>query len=155
MPHASEFEKEVGTKDYFDEADCLSEGTLISFLRQLRNGYVERVTGKAFPLSIALVGMRNLLDYKARVRPEGETLGSASPFNIVTKALTLENFTCAEVVELYGQHTADTSQVFEGGVVEALHNDYSQAVTCEEVRAAIQRMILSRPTHLDSLMERL
>ncbi|MDR2665161.1 MAG: hypothetical protein LBC21_02645 [Oscillospiraceae bacterium] len=27
----------------FDEADCLSEGTLISFLRQLRDGYVNRV----------------------------------------------------------------------------------------------------------------
>ncbi|MDR2346163.1 MAG: hypothetical protein LBE18_08870, partial [Planctomycetaceae bacterium] len=27
----------------FDEADCLSEGTLISFLRQLRNGYNERI----------------------------------------------------------------------------------------------------------------
>ncbi|MDR3197991.1 MAG: hypothetical protein LBU34_09010, partial [Planctomycetaceae bacterium] len=26
----------------FDEADCLSEGTLISFLRQLRNGYNDR-----------------------------------------------------------------------------------------------------------------
>jgi hypothetical protein len=204
IPHAEEFTEYINRKGYttsaledlevsirvycekldkplvilFDEADCLSEGTLISFLRQLRAGYVERVSGKAFPLSIALVGMRNLRDYKARVRPEGETLGSASPFNIVTAVLTLENFTCAEVGELYGQHTADTGQVFEQGVVElvyeqtqgqpwlvnaiareviveGLHNDYSQAVTCEGVRAAIQRIILSRPTHLDSLMERL
>ncbi|MDR1524074.1 MAG: hypothetical protein LBS79_02305 [Tannerella sp.] len=27
---------------FFDEADCLSEGTLISFLRQLRDGYNDR-----------------------------------------------------------------------------------------------------------------
>jgi hypothetical protein len=27
---------------FFDKADCLSEGTLISFLRQLRDGYNSR-----------------------------------------------------------------------------------------------------------------
>ena len=32
--------------------------------------------------------MRNIRDYKAKVRPDSDTLGSASPFNIVTKALT-------------------------------------------------------------------
>ena len=35
----------------FDEADCLSEGTLISFLRQLRDGYNNR-SYRAFPQSV-------------------------------------------------------------------------------------------------------
>ncbi|MDR0682418.1 MAG: ATP-binding protein, partial [Dysgonamonadaceae bacterium] len=38
----------------FDEVDCLSEGTLITFLRQLRDGYNSRPE-RAFPHSIALV----------------------------------------------------------------------------------------------------
>jgi Cdc6-like AAA superfamily ATPase len=49
----------------FDEVDCLSNGTLISFLRQLRNGYIER-SQIPFVHSIALVGMRNIRDYKAK-----------------------------------------------------------------------------------------
>jgi hypothetical protein len=56
----------------FDEADCLSEDTLISFLRQLRNGYNNRSI-TPFVHSIALVGMRNIRDYKAKVRFERET----------------------------------------------------------------------------------
>ncbi|MDD4192325.1 MAG: hypothetical protein PHI28_13410 [Mangrovibacterium sp.] len=62
----------------FDEVDCLGNGTLISFLRQLRDGYINR-EDYPFPRSIALVGMRNIRDYKARVRDDGKTLGSASP----------------------------------------------------------------------------
>ncbi|MDR1758806.1 MAG: ATP-binding protein, partial [Bacteroidales bacterium] len=85
---------------FFDEADCLSEGTLLSFLRQLRDGYVNRSIAP-FPVSIALVGMRNIRDYKAKVRANQETLGTASPFNIITESLTLRNFTKEEVYLLY------------------------------------------------------
>jgi hypothetical protein len=53
---------------FFYEADCLSEDTLILFLRQLRSGYNECST-IPFVHSVALVGMRNIRDYKARVRP--------------------------------------------------------------------------------------
>ncbi|MDR2557152.1 MAG: hypothetical protein LBC49_05520, partial [Bacteroidales bacterium] len=45
----------------FDEADCLSEGTMITFLRQLRNGHNNR-TVRPFVHSVALVGMRNIRD---------------------------------------------------------------------------------------------
>jgi predicted AAA+ superfamily ATPase len=75
----------------FDEADCLSEETLILFLRQLRDGYNSR-SYRAFLHSVALVGMRNIRDYKAKARPDSASLGSASPFNIVTTSLTLPNF---------------------------------------------------------------
>ncbi|MDR2691338.1 MAG: ATP-binding protein, partial [Dysgonamonadaceae bacterium] len=88
----------------FDEADCLSEGTLISFLRQLRSGYNDR-SFVPFVHSVALAGMRNIRDYKAKIRPDSESLGSASPFNIVTKAYTLQNFTKDEITQLYLQHT--------------------------------------------------
>jgi hypothetical protein len=161
----------------FDEADCLSNSTLISFLRQLRDGYVNRDMAP-FPVSVALVGMRNIRDYKAKVRPDSDTLGSASPFNIVTKALTLTNFTHAELAALYGQHTADTGQVFETAAVdrasywtcgqpwlvnalarecveELLQNDYAQPVTAELMDEAAEVLLRRRDTHIDSLLERL
>jgi hypothetical protein len=160
----------------FDEADCLSGSTLISFLRQLRDGYVNRIRSP-FPVSVALVGMRNIRDYKAKVRPDSDTLGSASPFNIVTEALTLTNFTHAEIAALYAQHTADTGQVFETASVDRasywtcgqpwlvnalarecvekfLKNDYAQPVTAELIDEAAEALLRRRDTHIDSLLER-
>jgi type II secretory pathway predicted ATPase ExeA len=161
----------------FDEADCLSEGTLISFLRQLRDGYNSRPE-RPFPHSVALVGMRNIRDYKAKVRPDSQSLGSASPFNIVTKTYTLENFSKEEIALLYRQHTDETGQAFDDDavalvweqtqgqpwlvnavanevIVEILQSDYTKPVTATLVSEAIQNIILNRPTHIDSLLERL
>ncbi|MDR0308065.1 MAG: ATP-binding protein [Chitinispirillales bacterium] len=161
----------------FDEADCLSNGTLITFLRQLRDGFVSRGM-VPFVSSIALVGMRNIRDYKASIRPDSATLGSASPFNIVKKSLNLRNFTHAEVVQLYGQHTAQTGQGFEPQAIdyafeqtqgqpwlvnaiateiieEILKKDYTKPITKDLLEQAIQNIILARGTHFDSLMERL
>lgn len=162
---------------FFDEADCLSEETLVSFLRQLLNGYNTR-SQIPFIHSLALVGMRNIRDYKARVRPDSATLGSASPFNIVSEALTLRNFTKEEVRELYQQHTDDTKQKFEAEAIETawqqtqgqpwlvnaiareiivkiFQSDYSQTITSAHVDQAIQTIIIRRDTHIDSLLERL
>ena len=161
----------------FDEADCLTNGTLITFLRQLREGFVSRAK-VPFVHSIALVGMRNIRDYKARIRPESETLGSASPFNIISEAMTISNFTCEDVAELYLQHTTATGQVFEKDAIEFIFeqtqgqpwlvnaiareaiekickSDYSIAITQNMAKQAIQNIILARGTHFDSLMERL
>jgi hypothetical protein len=73
-----------------DEVDTMSGDTMVSFLRQIRAGYIERkqlppslwqrLRGKVhgnlrcynFPASIALVGMRDLHDYKMNVRAENE-----------------------------------------------------------------------------------
>ncbi|MDR1533821.1 MAG: ATP-binding protein, partial [Planctomycetota bacterium] len=44
---------------FFDEVDCLSGQALITFLRQLRDGYNNRAR-IPFPWSIALVGMRDI-----------------------------------------------------------------------------------------------
>jgi hypothetical protein len=162
---------------FFDESDCLSNGTLITFLRQLREGYVNR-GDIPFVHSIALVGMRNIRDYKSRIRPDSATLGSASPFNIVTKALNLRNFTAAEVAELYTQHTTEIGQVFEPQAVdyafeqtqgqpwlvnavarecveEINKRDYVTPITQSMAEQAVQNIILARGTHVDSLLERL
>jgi hypothetical protein len=162
---------------FFDEADCLSNGTLITFLRQLRNGFVSRAR-VPFVHSVALVGMRNIRDYKARIRSDSETLGSSSPFNIVTESLNLGNFTKEDVAGLYAQHTRDTGQVFESQATDYIFEqtqgqpwlvnaiarecvekickkDYAIPITSEMAKTAISNMILARGTHFDSLMERL
>jgi hypothetical protein len=162
---------------FFDGVDCLSESTLILFLRQLRSGYNTR-NAVPFVYSTALVGMRNIRDYEAKVRPDSESLGGVSPFNIATEALTLKDFTKEEITYLYRQHTAKTGQLFEDAAIELvweqtqgqpwlvnaiayeiimkiLQSDYTKPVTAELVREAIQNIILTRPAHINSLLERL
>ncbi len=163
---------------FFDEVDCLGGPTLITFLRQLRNGKIDSLKGVAFPTSIALIGMRDIRDYKAKIRPDSETIGSASPFNVITKVMTLRVFMAEEVAELYAQHTAATGQVFEpeavrlafefsGGqpylvnalarwCVEEIHGErYDETITAADMCEAKEKIIRERGTHLDSLMERM
>ena len=162
----------------FDEVDCLGGDTLITFLRQLRNGKVDMGKGKPFPSSVALIGMRDIRDYKAKIRPDSETLGSASPFNVITKAMTLRSFTEDEVRALYRQHTDETGQVFEEEalqkafahsqgqpylvnalarwcVEEIHHEDFAKPITGADMDEAKEKIIRERGTHLDSLMERM
>ncbi len=162
---------------FFDEADCLAGTVLISFLRQLRDGYVNRAR-VPFPDSIALIGMLDVRDYKAQIRPDGESLGQISPFNITTQDLMLRNFTEAEVAALYAQHTDATGQVFEPEAlanvweftrgqpwlvnalarecIDEIHNNsYSAPITAEDIVTAKETIIRRRDTHVDSLMERL
>ena len=162
---------------FFDEVDCLSEGTLITFLRQLRDGYVNR--GRTpFIHSIALVGMRNIRDYKGKIREDTKTMGSASPFNIIRDSLTLKDFTLEEIQTLYSQHTLESGQVFESEAVAKAHwwtdgqpwlvnaiaveiievqldYDMTKPITTEMVEKAVQSIILRRDVHIDSLLERL
>ena len=162
---------------FFDEADCLFGDVLISFLRQLRDGYVNR-EDVPFPASIALVGMLDVRDYKAQMRPDGESLGQISPFNIISKDMMLRNFTADEVAALYAQHTEATGQTFATGAlgkvmdfsggqpwlvnalarecVEEIHDfRYGEPVTAEDIETAKETIIRRRDTHVDSLMERL
>ena len=162
---------------FFDEIDSLQNDTLITFLRQIRDGFVTR--GKIpFMQSVALVGMRNIRDYKSKIRDNQQTLGSASPFNIITKALTIRNFSISDIETLYAQHTQETKQVFERAAIdkifeqtdgqpwlvnaiareiieEILSNDYTIPITTELVEQAIQNIILRRDTHIDSLLDKL
>ena len=167
--------KPVGV--FFDEADCLVGDALISFLRQLRDGYVNRDT-MPFPKSVALVGMLDVRDYKAQIRPDGESLGQVSPFNIIAEDMLIPNFTEKEIAALYSQHTAETGQVFADGAIEnvwqltrgqpwlvsAIAHEcvakihgfrYGENITVADVEAAKEAIIRRRDTHVDSLMERM
>jgi len=162
---------------FFDEIDSLKDDTLLSFLRQLRDGYVNR-SSVPFPSSIGLVGMRNIRDYKNKIREDNKTLGSASPFNIISEALTVINFSFENIEQLLSQHTQLTGQVFEKDAIakiyqqtagqpwlvnavaretvhKILNNDYSKNITSALVEQAIKNIILRRDTHIDSLLFRL
>jgi len=160
---------------FLDEIDSLRDDLLLSVLRQLRSGYAKRP--RHFPQSVALIGLRDVRDYKTRLRPEEATLGTSSPFNIKVESLTLKNFTAEEVRDLYAQHSHDTGQLFEDGAarhawqlsggqpwlvnaiarqaVEILEPDVSRPIRIATIEAAKDRLIARRDTHLDSLVERL
>lgn len=94
---------------FLDEIDALQDAALISVLRQLRDGYANRPAGS--PRSLALIGMRDVRDYK--VASGGSPyLHTSSPFNIKVESLTLRLFTQEEVAMLYRQHTEETGQIF-------------------------------------------
>ncbi len=160
---------------FLDEIDSLVDDTLVSVLRQLREGYSAR-PGR-FPHSVVLIGMRDVRDYKARIRPDSETLGTASPFNVKAESLTLESFTAEEVAALYSQHTEATSQIFTvealdrayeltrgqpwltnalaRQIVKKLVPDASTPIEAVHADRAAEMLIERRDTHLDSLIERL
>ncbi len=159
---------------FIDEIDALRDDVLVSTLRQLRAGH--RARPERFPWSLALVGLRDVRDYKIADGIEGR-LGSASPFNIKVRSLTLSNFTAEDVAELYAQHTAQTGQVFEpaaidhayalsGGqpwlvnaladeAVERVRPERGQPLRVEDIDRAASVLIERQDTHLDSLSERL
>ncbi len=160
---------------FLDEIDALQDDTLLSVLRQLRSGYSDRPG--SFPQSVALVGLRDVRDYRIRVRSESESLGTSSPFNIKVESLTIRNFNAEEVAELYDQHTEETGQAFTEGakslayeltrgqpwLVNALARqavlkevpDRTVAIEASHIERAKEALIERRDTHLDSLIDRL
>ncbi|NJP06165.1 MAG: hypothetical protein HC837_11370 [Chloroflexaceae bacterium] len=94
---------------FIDEIDALSNQVLLSVLHQIRDGYGGRP--HAFPWSLALVGVRDVQDYKV-ASGGSERLNTSSPFHIQAESLTLANFTAEEVTTRYEQHTTETGQVF-------------------------------------------
>lgn len=160
---------------FFDEVDCLEFDVLVAFLRQLRNGRIGSTAPNSFPVSMALIGLRNIRDYKMFVRPEGQSTGEASPFNVITEAMTIALFTEKDMRALYRQHTDETGQAFEEEAlakawdysrgqpwlvnalarwcVEKIHKeDFSKPVTGADMDEAKEALIRERGTHLDSLM---
>lgn len=159
---------------FLDEIDALQGEALVSVLRQIRAGYPTRPGH--FPSSLALIGLRDVRDYKVASGSDGR-LGTASPFNIKAESLTLRPFTEAEVVDLYAQHTAETGQSFEPAALErayvltqgqpwlvnalarqlteVLVPERTQPITVVHVDEAKEVLIRRQDTHLDSLMDRL
>ena len=160
---------------FLDEVDALIGGALIAVLRQLREGYPDRA--ERFPHSLALIGLRDVRDYRLRTNPEVENLGTSSPFNIKVESITLRDFTADEVAELYAQHTAETGQAWSAAtasrafeltrgqpwLVNALARqvvtvevpERDSRIEVDHVDQAKEALILRRDTHLDSLTERL
>ena len=159
---------------FIDEIDSLQDETLISVLRQLRDGYRSRPEN--FPSTVGLIGLRDVRDYKV-ASGGSDRLNTSSPFNIKVSSITLRNFNAEEVVELYQQHTQETGQIFtkeaaatafdltQGQpwlvnalakeVVEKMVKDRSIAITKEHILQAKEILIARQDTHLDSLAERL
>jgi hypothetical protein len=158
-----------------DEADIVTGAAMVSLLRQLRAGFVDRGVG-TFPTSVVLIGMRDLRDYLVQSK-DGRFVNPGSPFNIKAASVTLRNFNAQEVQDLLAQHTAETGQPFDAAAVEeiarvtdgqpylvnaladicvtALVPDRTQTITRAHVDAAREQLIRARTTHLDSLAERL
>lgn len=158
-----------------DEVDSLVGNTLISLLRQVRAGYTQRPN--AFPQSIVLCGVRDVKDY--RIHTSGEVITGGSAFNIKAESLRIGNFTEQELELLFAQHTKATGQPFDPAIFKPLwcdtkgqpwlvnalgdemvrkekrNRDRSKTITLEDYRAARERVIHSRATHLDQLSDKL
>ena len=106
----------------FDEVDVLQGEVMISFLRQLRDGFAGRGVGK-FPVSIVLVGMRDLKDYITASKG-GVAPNPGSPFNIKADSAILSNFTKNDIAKLFAQRTAENGQQI---TPEALDYVYQQS----------------------------
>ena len=160
----------------FDETDVLEGEALIAFLRQLRGGFAERGVGK-FPVSIALVGMKDLKDYITMAKG-GIPVNPGSPFNIKADSATIGHFSRDNVVNLFAQRTEETGQkiteealdyvwdqsrgqpwivnnLFQRATMRILDEDSRETVTLEHIMKAREQMIMARETHLESLAYRL
>ncbi|WP_446011642.1 ATP-binding protein [Candidatus Electrothrix sp.] len=160
---------------FFDEVDVVAGPAMVSFLRQLRGGFAGRGAG-SFPVSVALVGMRDLRNYLVSSK-DGSLLNPGSPFNIKEDSVTLTNFSREDITALTSQHTGENGQVFtpealdrifacssgQPWLVNALAKECvlrivpeaGTAVRADHVDQAKERLIASRATHIDSLSVRL
>ena len=160
----------------FDEVDVLEGETMISFLRQLRGGFASRAIGK-FPVSVALVGMRDLKDYITASK-DGVAPNPGSPFNIKEDSAELSNFRKEDIIHLFEQRTAENGQqitaealdyvyeqskgqpwivnsLFKRATLRILDADSTETVELKHIVQARQDMIMARETHLDALAVRL
>lgn len=159
---------------FIDEIDALQGDILISVLRQLRDGYPRRP--HFFPHALALIGLRDVRDYKVDAGGS-DRLSTSSPFNIKVASLTMRNFNAEEVAELYQQHADETGQPFSSEaiarsfeltqgqpwlvnaiakeIVEEILPDSTQTIEVVHVNQAKETLIQRRDTHIDSLTERL
>ncbi|MBL8616773.1 MAG: ATP-binding protein [Deltaproteobacteria bacterium] len=158
-----------------DEADLISGPAMVSFWRQLRDGFTDRGVGR-FPTSVALIGVRALRDYPVQ-RKDGPVIDPGSMFNFAAASLTLRQYSPAEVAGLLGQHTEETGQAFTPEAVAelaritdgqpflvnaladlcvtALVPDRAAPVTAAHVDQARARLADARTPHLDSFARRL
>ena len=161
---------------FIDEADALIGDPLLSLLRQLRSGYTLRPA--AFPQSVALIGLRDIRDYRIFSGKEKRFVIGGSAFNIKDKSLTMGSFSKEETFALFAQHTAETGQQFSAEALDLIFDQTQgqpwlvnavgrelcfeahkvpdgRTITPEDVHKAIEILILRRDTHLDHLGDKL
>ena len=161
---------------FLDEIDSLVGDSLVSVLRQIRSGYVNRPA--RFPKSVILCGVRDVRDYRI-VLSNQDIVTGGSAFNIKAKSLRLGNFSREEIHDLYMQHTAATGQEFDPDcfpqiweategqpwLVNALgyevtmnmkeNRDRSIRIIPEMIYRAQEQIIYRRDTHIDILIDKL
>ena len=161
---------------FIDEIDALVGDSLVSILRQVRSGYIDRPG--AFPNSIVLCGVRDVRDYRI-VLSNQDIITGGSAFNIKAESLRLGNFTPEEVRQLYMQHTEETGQEFDEAcfpmiweategqpwLVNALgyevtmrmkgNRDRTVRIIPEMIYRAQEQIIYRRDTHIDILIDKL
>lgn len=160
---------------FIDEIDSLIGDTLLSVLRQIRAGFDRRP--KLFPHALCLIGLRDVRDYRIWSKQEGKNVSTSSPFNIKSESLVISNFTLDDVKTLYGQHSAETGQVFSSEAIvyaydltagqpwlinalayQACYRDVNnpqEPITKEVIKRAKEALIKRRDTHIDSLIDKL
>jgi hypothetical protein len=159
-----------------DEVDSLIGDGLISVLRQLRAGYTKRP--RAFPHALCLIGLRDIRDYRIYSDSKQDYVIGGSAFNIKEKSIRLRDFTLAQIVQLYSQHTQATGQAFTDSalqqiyeltqgqpwLVNALGRELcfdeqavapEQKITKAHVDNAAEILINRRDVHLDQLSDKL
>ena len=160
-----------------DEIDMLIGDSLLSVLRQLRTGYHQRP--RSFPQSVVLCGVRDVRDYRIHSGSANAVIAGGSAFNVKAESLRLGDFSRDEVLDLVGQHTAETGQAFTAEALETMWSrtlgqpwlvnalaydacfrdkrgrDRSRPVDADAVLASQERLILRRETHLDQLADKL
>ncbi|MEA2059298.1 MAG: hypothetical protein U9P10_01985 [Thermodesulfobacteriota bacterium] len=143
--------------------------TLISILRQIREGYNNRP--ERFPSSIILCGVRDICDYRIHSDKEKNIITGGSAFNIKAKSLRLGDFTKNDTAKLMVQHEQETGQKFTANAKEAVWyytngqpwlvnalcyetcfemkqgRDRSNSITKEMIDQAKENLVLRRETH--------
>ena len=160
---------------FIDEIDLLVGETLLSVLRQLKSGYDNRPG--AFPQSICLMGVRDIRDYHLWSKRGQQMILEGSDFNIEAELLCFDNFTKAQVRDLYLQHTIETGQKFDEDAINyafemtqgqpwlvnalayeacfKIVKNWSEPITKETIERAKEILITDRDIHLWLLVNRL
>ncbi len=161
---------------FLDEIDSLLGDGLLSILRQLRAGYADRPAH--FPQAVALIGLRDVRDYRIFSDREQRFIIGGSAFNVKEQSIGLDNFSADEVQALFAQHTQATRQTFDAAALEQLFaltagqpwlvnalgrelcfGDQPIAnggpINATHVASAAERLIKRRDVHLDNLADKL
>ncbi len=161
-----------------DGADGLVGATMVSFLTQLRRGFLGRAD-TPFPHSMALIGMWAVRDQGPSSDDHRAVswLGTTSSFQMTAEAAELEPFARDNVRDLLRQHTDHTGQPWEPEAMDLIFErskghpwlvnamadqivnrdveDRSARITTRHVETAEERLIQQRRIHIESLLSKL